>query len=120
MSLRAARRQEARETMPTRKPIASEKNKANYLPTITWRLPSGQSLADFALRTGFLVPPLALLGAAAGGILAVVVLAARGIKRKLRGMSSGTAEASGGKASDSIPYAPAIAAGAWLALAAQF
>jgi hypothetical protein len=30
----------------------------NPLSGLTWRLPSGQSLAEFALKFGFLAPPL--------------------------------------------------------------
>lgn len=63
----------------------------------------------------------ALLAALCGGVMAVIFLAARGARREwLRlfsksgaGRKTGNSES---KSRESIPYAPAITAGAWLAL----
>ena len=47
------------------KPVASRKSRGTRLPhhlpmewmdPLSWRLPSGQALAEFALQTGFLAP----------------------------------------------------------------
>jgi len=65
----------------------------------------------------------ALLAAASGGLIALGYLAIRGLVRRFR-MGSGAVlpEASGdgaAKSGDSIPYAPAITVGAWLALVSE-
>jgi prepilin peptidase CpaA len=61
----------------------------------------------------------AMLAAIAGGLMAVGFLAARAVARiwKTRTQSGvNAAPSSGEKAGESMPYAPAITAGAWLAL----
>ena len=39
-------------------PFAGPRVTANPNSGVSWRLPSGESLAEFALRFGFLAPPL--------------------------------------------------------------
>jgi prepilin peptidase CpaA len=74
----------------------------------------GMGGGDVKLMAGFgallgdgQIVPAALLAAVSGGLMAVAYMAVRGVARRM-GM--------GGKANQSIPYAPAITAGAWLAL----
>jgi prepilin peptidase CpaA len=74
----------------------------------------GMGGGDIKLMAGFgallgdsQIVPAALWAAMTGGLMAVVYLAVRAVARR-----AGTA----GKAAESIPYAPAITAGAWLAL----
>jgi prepilin peptidase CpaA len=66
----------------------------------------------------------ALWTAGCGGLMAVLVIAARYVRDFSRNKSSDSAVVAGGavstsrhaRRSDSIPYAPAIAAGVWLSL----
>jgi len=74
----------------------------------------GMGGGDVKLMAGFgallgdsQIVPAALWAALTGGLMAMVYLAVRALARRA-GL--------GGKASESIPYAPAITAGAWLAL----
>jgi prepilin peptidase CpaA len=74
----------------------------------------GMGGGDVKLMAGFgallgdaRILPAALLAAISGGLMAVVYLAFRALARRL---------GSGEKTAESIPYAPAITAGAWLAL----
>jgi prepilin peptidase CpaA len=80
----------------------------------------GMGGGDIKLMAGFgallgdgHILPAALMAAATGGVMAAVYLVVRGAARRWK--SSGAA-ASGGNPGDSIPYAPAIAVGALLAL----
>ena len=56
--------------------------------------------------------PAALLAAIAGGLMAVGYLAVRWVIQRVRPQT-------GAAPSESIPYAPAITAGVWLAIAAE-
>ena len=86
----------------------------------------GMGGGDVKLMAGFgallgdsQILPAAMLAAIAGGLMAVGFLAARGVARlwKRRTQSGvSAAPSSGEKAGESMPYAPAITAGAWLAL----
>jgi prepilin peptidase CpaA len=74
----------------------------------------GMGGGDVKLMAGFgallgdaRILPAALLAAASGGLMAMIYLAVRAVARRLSG---------GERAGESIPYAPAITAGAWLAL----
>jgi prepilin peptidase CpaA len=74
----------------------------------------GMGGGDVKLMAGFgallgdaQIVPAALLAAVSGGLMAAIYLAVRGVARRLGG---------GAKAGESIPYAPALTAGAWLAL----
>lgn len=61
----------------------------------------------------------ALWTAAAGGLLALVVIAFQSMRRAMKRFSGSAAlnqEVAAAKATESIPYAPAITLGAWLAL----
>jgi hypothetical protein len=55
---------EARLGVVSRQTVPVPARKANALSRLNWSLPSGESLAEFALRLGFLAPPL--LGARGG------------------------------------------------------
>ncbi len=68
-----------------------------------------------ALLGGWKVLEAALWTAAAGGVFAVLYLAGRWI-RGLFGQRNEAVASAGRKQPDSIPYAPAIAAGVWLSL----
>jgi Flp pilus assembly protein protease CpaA len=59
----------------------------------------------------------ALWTAAAGGLIALGVLSMRALKGALGWTTSSTRKQEQGQ--DSIPYAPAIALGVWLSLAAR-
>ena len=64
----------------------------------------------------------ALLAAASGGVMALGYLAVRGMARRSRiwlGVAVPEAPSSEAKNGESIPYAPAITAGAWLALVSE-
>jgi prepilin peptidase CpaA len=74
----------------------------------------GMGGGDIKLMAGFgallgdgQIVPAALLAAFTGGLMAMFYLAVRAVARGV---------GRGGKACESIPYAPAITAGAWLAL----
>jgi prepilin peptidase CpaA len=58
----------------------------------------------------------ALWTAAVGGLVAVLAIAVAMIRRRMSGSGSGSGAKAG--AAEAIPYAPAIAIGSWLALAA--
>ena len=49
---------EARPGVVSRKTVPVSSRKTNSLSCLNWSLPSGESLAEFALRLGFLAPPL--------------------------------------------------------------
>jgi len=68
-----------------------------------------------ALLGGWKVLEAALWTAGCGGVFAVVFLAARWIFARLRRQNQAPGPADR-KQADSIPYAPAIAAGVWLSL----
>ena len=55
---------EPRPGAESRKTVPGSSRKALSLSRLSWSLPSGESLAEFALRLGFLAPPL--LGARSG------------------------------------------------------
>jgi prepilin peptidase CpaA len=75
-------------------------------------------MAGFGALLGFhQVLAAALWIGAVGGVLAVGVLGVRAAMRALRGNKVMTAEQA--ERQDSIPYAPAIALGVWLSLAAR-
>jgi prepilin peptidase CpaA len=77
-------------------------------------------MAGFGALLGYrLILPAALLAAGTGGLMAVGVIAVRSVARRSKiwlGMGAPDAMGSGVKSGESIPYAPAITAGAWLAL----
>ena len=75
-------------------------------------------MAGFGALLGFQqLLAAALWVAGVGGVIAVTVLGVRGLKRSL-GAANGLA-AKEDVSQDSIPYAPAIALGVWLSLAAR-
>jgi prepilin peptidase CpaA len=64
----------------------------------------------------------ALMAAGAGGVMALGYLMVRALARRSKvwlGITAAEPAADGDKSADSIPYAPAITAGAWLALVAE-
>jgi prepilin peptidase CpaA len=74
----------------------------------------GMGGGDIKLMAGFgallgdaHIVPAALLAAISGGLMAAVYLTVRALARRV---------GRGGNTAESIPYAPAITAGAWLAL----
>jgi prepilin peptidase CpaA len=74
----------------------------------------GMGGGDVKLMAGFgallgdaRILPAALWTAISGGLMAMIYLAVRAVARRVGG---------GERAGESIPYAPAITAGAWLAL----
>jgi prepilin peptidase CpaA len=82
----------------------------------------GMGGGDVKLMAGFgallgdgKIVPAALLAAIAGGLMAVGYLAIRAVARRLRPQSSPDVQQS----RESIPYAPAITAGVWLALVSE-
>lgn len=82
----------------------------------------GMGGGDVKLMAGFgallgdsQILPAALLAAIAGALMAVAYLAARSVSRLWKSRTEPEAS-SGEKAAESMPYAPAITAGAWLAL----
>jgi prepilin peptidase CpaA len=96
---------------------------------LVFYLLGGMGGGDVKLMAGFgallgvkLLLQAALWTAGCGGLLALAVIAARTARRSFaaRGAksASGAADATVQPESDSIPYAPAIAAGVWLSLAA--
>ena len=75
-------------------------------------------MAGFGALLGFhQVLAAALWIGAVGGVLAVAVLAVRAVMRALHGAKAMTEKQA--ERQDSIPYAPAIALGVWLSLAAR-
>jgi prepilin peptidase CpaA len=93
-------------------------------------LMGGMGGGDVKLMAGFgallgneRILPAALLAAIAGGLFAMGALGFRAAAKWLRGMfgaaGSQVAESVDGKCRESIPYAPAITVGAWLALLSE-
>jgi prepilin peptidase CpaA len=81
-------------------------------------------MAGFGALLGGTSPVLtaALMAAGAGGVMALGYLMVRAVARRSRAWLGMTVPAPSGeaeKAAESIPYAPAITAGAWLALVAE-
>jgi prepilin peptidase CpaA len=86
----------------------------------------GMGGGDVKLMAGFgallgdrLILPAALLAAASGGVMALGFLAIRAVIRRAKvwfGKAAVEAVSNGAKCAESIPYAPAITVGAWLAL----
>jgi len=72
-----------RAALPARLPL-------EWMDPMSWRLPSGQALADFALRSGFLAP--LMLGGDMGGIGA--------LQPKRKGSKAGGEEALGNRPDD--------------------
>jgi hypothetical protein len=72
-----------RAALPARLPI-------EWLDPMSWRLPSGQALADFALQSGFLAP--LMLGSDMGGIGA--------LQPKKKSSKAGTDEATASRPDD--------------------
>jgi prepilin peptidase CpaA len=68
-----------------------------------------------ALLGGWKVLEAALWTAGCGGVFAVLYLAARWVFRRFTGRQAAS-DAEGKSRADTIPYAPAIAAGVWLSL----
>ncbi|MGA2215628.1 MAG: prepilin peptidase [Bryobacteraceae bacterium] len=99
---------------------------------LVFYLLGGMGGGDVKLMAGFgallgvpLLLQAALWTAGCGGVMAVAVIATRavrdwrtGSKRGRAGKPDGGGAAEPAHRSDSIPYAPAIAAGVWLSLAA--
>ena len=89
----------------------------------------GMGGGDVKLMTGFgallgdqQILPAALLAAASGGIMALGFIAVRAVARRsraLRGIAVPRPAPSEEARVESIPYAPAITAGAWLALVSE-
>ena len=82
----------------------------------------GMGGGDVKLMTGFgallgdgKIIPAALLAAITGGLMAMCFLGIRAIARRLRPQSGSAGQPS----RESIPYAPAITAGVWLALVSE-
>jgi prepilin peptidase CpaA len=86
----------------------------------------GMGGGDVKLMAGFgallgdrQILPAALLAAASGGVMALGFLGVRAVIRRAKvwfGKAVAEPVASGAKSAESIPYAPAITVGAWLAL----
>ncbi len=86
----------------------------------------GMGGGDVKLMAGFgallgdsQILPAAMLAAISGGLMAVAYLAARAVIRLWKNRTGSNfirAASSSEKAGESMPYAPAITAGAWLAL----
>ena len=86
----------------------------------------GMGGGDVKLMAGFgallgdgRILPASLLAAMAGGVMAVIYLTVQATTRRWKarsGKAVPATAASGEKSGESIPYAPAITAGAWLAL----
>ena len=49
---------ETRSAIASQKPAGNSAAKGNAPGRLSWNLPSGESLPEFALRFGFLAPPL--------------------------------------------------------------
>ena len=82
----------------------------------------GMGGGDVKLMAGFgallgdgKIVPAALLAAITGGLMAMCFLGVRAIAGRLRPQSG----PAGGPSRESIPYAPAITAGVWLALVSE-
>jgi prepilin peptidase CpaA len=93
---------------------------------LVFYLLGGMGGGDVKLMAGFgallgdgRILPASLLTAMAGGVMAVIYLMVQAAARRWKtrsGKAVPAAAASGEKSGESIPYAPAITAGAWLAL----
>ena len=93
---------------------------------LVFYLLGGMGGGDVKLMAGFgallgdrQILAAALLAAASGGIMALGFLAIRALVRQVKvwlGMAGPAPVAGVAKCSESIPYAPAITVGAWLAL----
>ena len=96
---------------------------------LVFYLLGGMGGGDVKLMAGFgallgdgRILPAALLAAASGGVMALGYLAVRGIFRRSRiwlGVAIPEPSPSEAKSGESIPYAPAITMGAWLALVSE-
>ena len=95
---------------------------------LVFYLLGGMGGGDVKLMAGFgallgdsRILPAALLAAASGGVIALGYLAVRSLFRRLKiGFGIAVQDAAGGAESrESIPYAPAITAGVWLALISE-
>jgi prepilin peptidase CpaA len=96
---------------------------------LVFYLLGGMGGGDVKLMAGFgallgdsQILPAALLAAASGGVMALGYLAVRGVSRRSRiwlGIAVPETPSTEAKNSESIPYAPAITAGAWLALVSE-
>jgi len=93
---------------------------------LVFYLLGGMGGGDVKLMAGFgallgdgRILPASLLAAMAGGVMAVIYLTVQATARRWKarsGKAVPATAASGEKSGESIPYAPAITAGAWLAL----
>ena len=93
---------------------------------LVFYLLGGMGGGDVKLMAGFgallgdgQILPAALLAAISGGLMATVYLAAGAVAKFFRRPAAGQASSSEGESQKSIPYAPAIAAGVWLALVSE-
>src|SRR5258707_388181 len=108
---------------------------------LVFYLLGGMGGGDVKLMSGFgallgdgRIVAAALLAAASGGLIALGYLAIRGLARRFRigpgaalaeaspvesKSGEGQAESGNAKSGESIPYAPAITVGAWLALVSE-
>jgi prepilin peptidase CpaA len=93
---------------------------------LVFYLLGGMGGGDVKLMAGFgallgdaRILPASLLAAMAGGVMAVIYLMVQAAGRSWKARSGKAVlatAAGGGRSGESIPYAPAITAGAWLAL----
>ena len=96
---------------------------------LVFYLLGGMGGGDVKLMAGFgallgdrQILPAALLAAASGGLMALGFLALRPVARRSKvwlGLAAVEPPADAAKCGESIPYAPAITAGAWLALVSE-
>jgi|SRR5580658_3108287 prepilin peptidase CpaA len=96
---------------------------AGFSVFLIFYLMGGMGGGDIKLMAGFgallgagRLAEAALWTAGVGGLLAVAVLALRAVRKRLGLKSAAPKAASPDSIPDSIPYAPAIALGVWLAL----
>jgi len=90
---------------------------------LVFYLLGGMGGGDVKLMAGFgallgdgRILPAALMAAICGGLMAAAYLAARAVARRFRRRPRATVRAAVSSAGESIPYAPAITVGVWLAL----
>jgi prepilin peptidase CpaA len=93
---------------------------------LVFYLLGGMGGGDVKLMAGFgallgdgKIFPAALLAAISGGLMAVAYLGARAVWRRLRPQAVAAAGAVSAESRESIPYAPAITVGVWLALVSE-
>lgn len=93
---------------------------------LVFYLLGGMGGGDVKLMAGFgallgdgRILPAAFLASLSGGLMAVAYLAVRAVVRRLRPRSVRADHSGAGAPRESIPYAPAIAVGAWLALLSE-